>query len=333
MPKLSSGRKAKIAARTAMNIMTGKPVTVSFEVTYNCNAHCEHCDLGDYVEEPRLGPEEFAKWMDELRPAVAQISGGEPTLRKDLPDIIAAMRARDPIPVFVITTNVTILNEERYLKLREAGVDQFSFSLDYPDERHNEFRHLRGNFERIRDLCQMLSKKYGNDDIVLACVVQSDNFHNLPRIAELAKEWGVTCNFSTYNSLRTDKTYYLINTEEGLKELTKVVDHLVKMQSDGYPILTSEWTMRQMIDFFRNGKQPHCKAGTRFMIVNPWAKLTPCGMFRQQYDSQKDLVRDFAKDNLCDRCFTAIRANSEKSPYRLLVDAFRVITKSNNNHC
>jgi len=324
MSELTLGRKVKIAGRTAKNILLGKPITVSFEVTYNCNAHCEHCDLGDYVEEPRLGPEEFARWVTELRPAVAQISGGEPLLRKDLVDIVHEMRQRDPIPVFVLTTNVSLLNEKKYLKLREAGVDQFSFSLDYPDERHNEFRHLKKNFEHISELAQKLAR-YGNNDIILACVVQSDNFRDLPRIAELAQEWGVTVNFSTYNALRTGKTHFLVSSIEDLEELKRVVDRLVAMQDDGYPILTSEWTLRQMIHFFETGNHPNCQAGKRFLIVGPWAKLTPCGMFRDTYETQASMKREFSARNQCTECFTAIRANSEKSPYRLLVDALRAV--------
>jgi MoaA/NifB/PqqE/SkfB family radical SAM enzyme len=324
MPQLSAGRKARIAARTALNIIRGKPITVSFEITYNCNANCEHCDLGAYVEEPHLAPEEFAKWIPRLKPAVAQISGGEPTLRKDLVEIVKAMREKDPVPVFIITTNVQILDEKRYLALKEAGVDQFSLSLDYPDERQNTFRHLKKNFEHISELVPKLAK-HGNNDLILACVVQSDNFRDLPRIAELAKKWGVAVNFSTYNSLRTGKEFYLVTSPEDLADLSKVVDQLVAMQKDGYPILTSEWTLRQMIEFFKGGRQPNCKAGTRFLIVNPWARLTPCGMFRDEYDSQEELVAKFSKNNTCDKCFTAIRANSEKSPKRLLFDALRAV--------
>ena len=298
MPKLSGARQAKIAARTVKNMIVGRPITVSFEITYNCNANCKHCDLGHYVKEPRMEPEAFAKWLEDLKPVVAQI--------------------------FVVTTNVQLLNEEKYLKLREAGIDQWSFSLDYPDERHNEFRSLKNNFEHIRDLCQAV-RKYDNNDILLACVVQSDNFRDLPKIAQLAKDWGVGCNFSTYNSLRTDNTDYLISKPDDQKDLEKIVDQLVKMQREGYPIMTSEWTMRQMIEFFKTSRQPDCKAGSRFMIVNPWAKLTPCGMFREQFDSQKELNEKFAQQNTCELCFTAIRANSEKSPYRMLSDALRVV--------
>jgi len=324
MPELSASRKVRIAQRTVKNVLLGRPITVSFEVTYSCNAHCKHCDLGGYIKEPKLGPDKFARWIDELRPVVAQISGGEPLLRKDIYDIIREMRRHDPVAVFIITTNVQILNEERYFRLREAGIDQFSFSLDYPDERHNEFRKLRKNYEHIRNLCQKLSK-HGNKDIILACVVQSDNFRELPRMAELAKEWGVAVNFSTYNALRTDNTDYLVQSNGDLRELGSVVDRLVAMQNNGYPIMTSEWTLRQMIRFFRDGYYPNCRAGTRFMIVGPTAELTPCGMFRDTFNSQKDLQRRFSSKNECNKCFTAIRANSEKTLYRLMVDALRVV--------
>ncbi len=326
MSGLTTARKIKIAARTARNILVGQPVTVSFEVTYNCNARCEHCDLGDYVKEPRLAPEVFADWLTKLRPAVAQISGGEPLLRKDIVEIITAMRERDEVPVFVLTTNVSLMTEEKYRQLRKAGIDQFSFSLDYPDGRHNEFRHLKKNFEHIASLCQTLSKQ-GNEDIILACVVQSDNFRDLPQIAELAKEWGVAVNFSAYNSLRTGKEHYLFRTPELLNELKKIVGTLVEMKNDGYPILTSEWTLHQMISFFERGGQPNCQAGRRFLIVGPWGKLTPCGMFREQYDSQEEMKKKFTAHNTCSQCYTAIRANSEKTPYRLLVDALQVVKK------
>jgi MoaA/NifB/PqqE/SkfB family radical SAM enzyme len=317
-----TGRKIKIAGRTLKNIIVGRPISISFEITYNCNARCKHCDLGDYVEEPRLGPEVFADRCEELKPAVAQISGGEPTLRKDLAGIVRQMRDRDPVALFIITTNVQNLNEEKYLELCEAGIDQFSLSLDYPDERHNEFRDLKRNFEHISELIPKLTK-HGNNDINLACVVQSDNFRDLPRIAELTKKWGVTVNFSTYNALRTDKTHYLFNSQEELEELRRIVDRLLKMQKNGCKILTSEWSLKQMIRFFENGRRPNCRAGKRFFVVNPWGKLTPCGMFRQMYDSQKSMITEFSNGNKCEECYTSIRANCEKSMYRLAIDSLR----------
>ena len=320
MAVLSPGRKLRFAGRTLRNIVRGKPITVAFELTYNCNANCKHCDLGAYVKEPGLGPESYAPWITELKPAVVLISGGEPLLRKNVVEIVRALRRRDPLPVFALTSNGQLLTEEKYLRLREAGMDQFSVSLDYPDERQNEFRVLRNNFEHLRELLPRLAR-HRNNDIILACVVQSDNFRDLPRIAELALQWGISVNYSTYHAVRTGNMEYLINSQGDLDELRRVVDRLLSMQAEGYPIVTTEWTFRRMIRFFETGRQPDCRAGRRFLIVNPWAQLSPCGMYRDRYNSQTELVREFSDNNTCTECFTTIRSDSEGSPLRLFLNA------------
>jgi len=326
MPKLSTSRQFRVAARAAKNMAIGRPITVSFEITFNCNANCRHCNWGEYVKEPRLGPEVWGNRLAEFKPVVAQISGGEPLLRKDLYDIIAEMRRRDPLAVFVLTTNVQIMNEERYARLREAGVDEFSFSLDYPDKRHNEYRQLKDNFEHISDLVPKLAAQ-GNQDIVLACVVQSDNFRELPKIAQLAKDWGVCVNFSIYTHLRSGVEELTISPDGQLTELRGVVDRLIEMQDNGYPIATSPYSMNKIIEFYKTRSQPNCKAGLRFFIINPWGKIAPCGIIHGEYDSQGDLVEKFTKSNRCDMCYTAIRANCEKSPSRMIADALRIVRK------
>jgi MoaA/NifB/PqqE/SkfB family radical SAM enzyme len=326
MPKISGKRQAKLAARAVKNLITGRPVTVSFEVTFNCNADCEHCNWSRNlkIDEPSLPPETWGNLLTDIRPVVAQISGGEPLLRRDIYDIISEMRRRDPLAVFVLTTNAQILNEERYERLRACGIDEFSISLDYPDERHNEYRSLKNNFEKLSKLIPQLAAK-GNGDIVMGCVVQSKNFRDLPRIAEVVREWGVKVNFSIYTHLRTGREYLTINPNGQLTELQSVVDRLIEMQANGYPIATSPYSMQKIVDFYRTRSQPNCKAGRRFFIVNPWGKLAPCGIIQGQFANQKELIEGFCKDNECDMCYTAIRANCEKSPYRMIADAMRVM--------
>ena len=50
----------------------------------------------------------------------------------------------DGLPYTILVSNWSLMTEERYLELREAGVDQFSVSLDFPDERHDDFRGYPG---------------------------------------------------------------------------------------------------------------------------------------------------------------------------------------------
>jgi MoaA/NifB/PqqE/SkfB family radical SAM enzyme len=324
MPKFSTARKIKVAARALKNQFLGRPITVSFEVTYNCNARCKHCHLGSYVKENKASASVYGQRLVEIRPVVAQISGGEPLIRKDLFEIVAEMRRRDPVAVIVLTTNVQLLDEEKYLKLRAAGVDQFSLSLDYPDERHDEFRHLKGCFQHMSALVPRLAA-HGNDDLVLACVVQSDNFHDLPQIAELAKRWGACVNFSIYTHLRTNDLSYYIGQDGQLAELRDVVENLIAMQNDGYPIATSDYSLRKMIDFYADRSLPDCEAGRKFFIVTPAGNYAPCGLIPGDYATQREMVDQFTRDNKCTLCYTAIRANSEKKPGRMLLDALRVV--------
>ena len=326
MPRLSSKRQMKLAARAVRNLTTGRPVTVSFEVTFNCNADCEHCNWSRNlkIDEPSLPPETWGDLVADIQPVVAQISGGEPLLRRDIFDIVSEMRRRDPLAVFVLTTNAQILNEDRYERLRDSGIDEFSISLDYPDERHNEYRSLNNSFQKLSKLIPQLTAK-GNDDIVMACVVQSQNFRDLPRIAEVVRDWGAKVNFSIYTHLRTGREYLTINPNGELTELQGIVDRLIEMQAEGYPIATSPYSLQKIVDFYRTRSQPNCKAGRRFFIVNPWGKLAPCGIIHGEFANQQELIDGFARDNKCEMCYTAIRANCEKSPYRMIADAMRIM--------
>ena len=199
----STARTISLAKRGILNYFSKRPFCVSFEVTYSCNARCKHCHLGGKVREERAEPQKFGERCRELKPVVAQVSGGEPLLRKDLEEIIKAIKIPNRAPYIVLTTNAALLTKKRYFELREAGVDEFSISLDYPDERHDEFRAIPGLFKKIKKLIEDL----GSEDhkaIILSCVVQSDNFRELLKMAEQARRWNVKINYSIYTWLRTN---------------------------------------------------------------------------------------------------------------------------------
>ena len=78
-----------------------------------------------------------------------------------------------------------------------------------------------------------------------------------------------------------------------------------------------------MRSFFSNGGIPNCRAGEKFLIVNPDGALSPCGLILKKFDSQKELVRQFSKGNTCKDCNTSIRANSEKPIKKLVVESLQ----------
>jgi MoaA/NifB/PqqE/SkfB family radical SAM enzyme len=243
------------------------------------------------------------------------VSGGEPLLRKDAEEIISALRTPERAPYIAMTTNGWLLTPERYQRLRAAGVDRFSVSLDYPDERHDEFRGIPGLFERIRGLIKGLDGDQPKA-INISCVVQRDNFRDLKRIAELGVEWDVRVNFSTYTPLRTGDEDYLLGQED-LPEFKSVVSELVTMKKQHKNIRTSDYVFGKMIEFFETGGLPDCLAGERYFVVNPDGTFSPCGLVMRDYTSLEELREKFTKHNACGACYTSLRADCER-PLRYL---------------
>ena len=319
----SLGRTISLATRGLKNYFTKRPFCVSFEVTYRCNARCKHCHLGGTVNEERTTPQRYGELCRELKPLLAQVSGGEPLLRRDLEQIIEALKIPNRAPYIIVTTNGVLLTKERYRSLREAGVDEFSLSLDYPDERQDEFRAVPGLFNRIRTLIKELSSE--NDKaIILSCVVQSDNFRDLIRMAELAREWNVKMNFSTYTYLRTNDKGFMIPRHE-LIEFKDIIIQLLEFKRKYKNIISSDYTLKKMIEFFKEESFPNCRAGERFLVVNPDGTLSPCGLIIKKYKSQKEIKQDFMKNNNCVYCYTSLRANVERPEWYLVMDNIKAL--------
>jgi len=312
-------RTLSLAGRGTANYMLKRPFSVSFEVTHCCNARCKHCHLGGMVEENRATPERLGEICRDIKPLIAQISGGEPLIRRDLEEIVRAFRVPDRAPYIVVTTNAVLLTEKRYKSLREAGVDEFSLSLDYPDERHDEFRGIPGLFGRIQSLISTL-KNTKDKGITLCCVIQSDNLKSLVRMAELASEWGVRINFSIYNSLRTQDMSYMLSAKE-MEEFGKIIESLLERKRKYGDILTSRYVFQNALRFFREQSIPNCRTGVKFFNVNPDGTFSPCGLIIKDYKSSEELQEKFCKNNTCTYCYTSIRANCEKPLRYLLIDA------------
>jgi len=137
-----------------------------------------------------MKPEDYRRYTENLKPCVVQISGGEPLLRKDVPEIVRNIKYDGRIPYTILVSNWSEMTEELYLELHEAGIDQFSVSLDFPDSRHDEFRGYPGLYAHLSDLIPRCAA-YGYDDIVLNSCITSENVGEIEAMADQARRWGV----------------------------------------------------------------------------------------------------------------------------------------------
>jgi len=294
------------------NYITNRPIVVSYEVTLSCNCNCLHCDLGGFIkDEKQITPEEYGDLTQRLKPLAAQISGGEPLLRKDVAAIVKAIKQAG-VKYAILVTNGVLLNESNYLQLREAGVDQFSVSLDFPDERHDEFRQRPGLYKRLEQTLPRLAK-LGFRDIILNTAITQVNVREILPLAKKAAEWGVDMSYSAYTARRTGNKDYCLNNGEDLEILRHAINELIILKKQGTHLVNPELTLRDTIKFFEQKYMPNCKAGIRFLVVMPDGSLVPCSLQRTKYATREEMLEKFSRTNRCGDCYVAIRSYSEMS--------------------
>jgi radical SAM protein with 4Fe4S-binding SPASM domain len=127
------------------------PYRMDLAVTYRCNNDCAHC----YNARPREFPElDTAQWkliidrLWELGIPHIVFTGGEPTLRNDLPELIAHAESNGQITG--LNTNARRLQSESYVRqLVDAGLDHVQITVESCDEAvHEEMVRAKGSFRQ-----------------------------------------------------------------------------------------------------------------------------------------------------------------------------------------
>lgn len=318
MKKLSKSLALRMAARGTLNYALRRPIAVSFELTHSCSCNCRHCDHGGRLQkEVRLKAEDYRRLERELSPVLLQLSGGEPTLRDDLLDIVEAVKEETGLPYLIVVSNGSDLTEELYLACVAAGVNQFSISLDFPDERHDDFRRYKGLYRNLEKLIPKLAG-YGHRNIVMNTAITRWNLPVLEDCYRRATEWGVNISYSAYTSKRTGEPEFEIRDPDELALLKRTLDRLLEIKRSNGRVVNSDWTLTKTFDFFKNGEVPGCKAGVRYLVVNPDGTFRPCSMFDYRFESVEQMNQEFVRTNDCGACYVSIRAYLSEDYWTLL---------------
>ncbi len=162
-----------------------KPVVV-WNMTRRCNLKCVHCyaQARDEAFKNEMSTEEGKALIDDLAGfgvPVLLFSGGEPLMRKDLPDLAGyavekGMRA-------VISTNGALITPEKARILKEIGLSYVGVSLDGMEPIHDRFRGVKGAFKSAMtgiENCQAAGIKVG-----LRFTINKFNVSEIPAVFDL----------------------------------------------------------------------------------------------------------------------------------------------------
>src|SRR6476469_6268843 len=120
-----------------------RPYTLVAELSYQCPLHCPYCsnpvDIGGERYRAELETEHWTRVFHEARAmGVLQLAltGGEPMLRRDLDELVAAGREAGLYSTLV--TAGTRFTRERAEQLKAAGLDHVQVSSQSPDPEEND---------------------------------------------------------------------------------------------------------------------------------------------------------------------------------------------------
>lgn len=204
--------------------------TIMLNVTGRCNFHCPVCLAGaNEIETGLLTPEMIREVLPEppargFRPNVCLI-GGEPTVRKDLADLVRAVKARGYVPR-LNTNGALLLRPGRIEELKAAGLEWVILQFDGFDDSIYEKTRGQG---LIDQKLEIIEKLRAADIKVQFAVMLVDglNSNQIGRIIRFALEHGIFW-VSFYPHSRVVRNESI----DGVPDSTHVADALAHIERE-----------------------------------------------------------------------------------------------------
>ena len=190
--------------------LMGRPLRdLRISVTDRCNFRCTYCMPAEIFGESYqfLPREEILSFEEITRIArifvglgvnKLRITGGEPLLRTDLPQLVAMLSQIDPSVDLTLTTNAYLLPQQA-LALKEAGLKRITVSLDSLDD--EVFKQMNGRGFPVQRVLDGIEKavEAGFSPVKINAVVQKGvNDQGIVDLARYFKDAGHIVRFIEY---------------------------------------------------------------------------------------------------------------------------------------
>lgn len=263
-----------------------KPSYVNLWITSLCNLKCKQCYIWKnkkkYLETEKIKKiiKDLRKW---LGPFHLSFSGGEPLLRKDMPELIK-LSSRLGIMTNLIT-NGTLLNKEMADQLSESKLDLLTISLDGINEiTHDYIRGVKGTYKKVIKNINYSKEKL---QIKIATLLLDNNLKEAPSLIEWSKKnnlFGIEFQAfqPPFGNKRYNPSWYKTNEfwPRNNQKINYIFDSLLEMKKEGYPILNTAPHLKFIKEYYKNPTQKFskitCGANTKNLKISEKGELILC---------------------------------------------------------
>lgn len=297
-------------------------------LTDRCNFRCLYCMPEEGVESLThydiLTFEELlriARISADLGVSKVRLTGGEPLVRKGVPNFIKSLKAIEGIEKISMTTNGFLLKQMAE-ELRDAGLDRINISLDTVDR--EKFHHLT----RRDGLVQVLegidhSIKLGFDPIKINAVIMKDqNDREILSLVRYAEEKNLILRFIEHMPFNKEDAKSFISASEIQELLSRELGRMVKVENplkNGPEQLYRFGEKGPTIGFITPVTNHFCNGCNRLRITAD-GKLKPCLLSSQEIDI-RGALRQGAED---EQLMAIFKQAIDKKPEKHRLDNFGV---------
>jgi MoaA/NifB/PqqE/SkfB family radical SAM enzyme len=273
------------------------PITYYVIFSGKCNLACTFCTIYPMVD-PILSEEAMLRVVREAKELSKSgfnisLSGGEPTIYKPLYKTLAY--AQEIGVNFGFTTNALAMTRENAKRILSYDPFNINVSLESVDPTINEaVRPMKdGTARTLRGIQNVIEEKRrigSRVSVIVKPTILEQNYRGLPDLVRhFGKDGGVLINFQPFVGKRGDRHWV-----QDPASLRSVLDELIALQKEGYPIVANERVINQFMEYFENppdqdivrhldlnGEKRNCDIGLRAMTVYPNGDVYFCDFLKK----------------------------------------------------
>jgi MoaA/NifB/PqqE/SkfB family radical SAM enzyme len=255
------------------------PFLAQLVIIRRCNLSCSYCSEFDKVSNP-IPTEILQERLRKLRSLGTfgvSLTGGEPTLHPQLPDLIRACRKLGFFRTGMIS-NGFLLQPQLIEALNAAGLQEMQISIDGVEANDTTQKVLANLKKRLQWL-----REHARFRVIVSGVLGACPPHEAEEVLHFARQMG----FIRRVLLLHDSDGQMKSSNGEVKTFEKIVRQLPKTVVD-----FSNYRKR----LIRDGSAPFkCRAGSRYLYIDEYGKVNWCSQTRDVWS--KDLM-DYTCDDL-----------------------------------
>lgn len=279
-----------------------RPLSLLCELTYRCNLQCPYCynplALGEYRDElPTEIWRRMLRQAAELGVVQTHFSGGEPTLRDDLPELV---EEASHLGLYTnLITQGTFLDDDLLDRLLASGLDHVQISIQAPEADLAD--RIAGAGVHAKKVDSLLRVRDREVALTLNCVLHRLNHATIDDVIAFAENIGVRrlelANVQFYGWAYRNRTALMPTREQ--------VRHAEALVAAARERLRGKMEIVYVLpDYFGEFPKPCMNGwGHQFMTVTPNGYVLPC--------PAAAAIRTLDFENIRDRALGEIWRDSE----------------------